>query len=124
MTSDSPADIPCARYRHTSTLLLNSKRVVVYGGAKNFFKKCDNDVFTYDIDNKKWKRIDISGERPGQRRWHAACSHGHDKLLVHGGIGLSDLWELNLTDNTWTQLGKHLVAGETCPSKRRGHFMV
>ena len=87
MTSDSPADIPCARYRHTSTLLLNSKRVVVYGGRKTSDDKlCDNDVFTYDIDNKKWKRIDISGERPRQRWGHAACSHGHDKLLVHGGL--------------------------------------
>ena len=84
-------------------------------------------MFTYDIDNKKWKRIDIIGrrKRPEQRDVHAACSHGHDKLLVHGGAGgLSDLWELNLTDNTWTQLGKHLVAGETCPSERSRHFMV
>lgn len=102
----------------------------MYGGEKTSdFNWCDNDVFTYDIDNKKWKRIDISGERPRQRKWHAACSHGHDKLLVHGGEDagvdlLSDFWELNLTDNTWTQLGKHLVAGETCPSKRRRHLMV
>ena len=70
MSSDSPADIPCARFGHTSTLLLNSKRVVVYGGGWTRDSGwCDNDVFTYDIDNKKWKRIDISGsgERPSQR---------------------------------------------------------
>ena len=141
MTSDSPADIPCARYGHTSTLLLNSKRVVVFGGTKTNGNKCDNNVFTFDIDNKKWKRIDISGGRPRRRQSHAACSHGHDKLLVHGGNekkieqhihgghgannnDLGDLWELNLRDNTWTQLGNHLVAGETCPSERQGHFMV
>ena len=85
MTSDSPADIPCARDSHTSTLLLNSKRVVVFGGTKTGGGWCDNDVFTYDIVNKKWKRIGISGVKPGKRFLHAACSHGHDKLLVHGG---------------------------------------
>lgn len=83
------------------------------------------------------KIITTNGILPPARYYHTAVAHS-DSIIIYGGYSilgdaLSDLWQYNIHDNTWTEIfyeGKAPVAraGHTAAivkyaNKRRGTFM-
>jgi hypothetical protein len=63
-----------------------------------------NDTHVFDGNN--WKLWDTNNPPPGRAYYSPFC-HDND-LYIAGGVGetgfFKDMWRLNLSDNTWTQL--------------------
>jgi len=64
-------DIPAARFGHTITLV-NKNIAVLFGGAIGDTGKytITGDTYTCDIINKKWKKLNPTGNAPSNRAAH------------------------------------------------------
>ncbi|KAH8788075.1 kelch repeat protein [Diaporthe sp. PMI_573] len=62
-----------------------------------------SDVWAFDVDSRKWVRIEAAGDSPAARGWFDAdVSRGNeqDAIIVHGGLAednsrLGDVWRLD-----------------------------
>jgi len=62
------------------------------------------DVWVFDIENRKWCRVEAQGEAPAPRGWFDAdveSKGGNDHVIVHGGLAednsrLGDVWRLEI----------------------------
>jgi N-acetylneuraminic acid mutarotase len=55
------------------------------GGNSSF-----NDLYKFDLREKRWHKLEPYGELPPQREGHIAKLIGKDKMLVHGGVDQSE----------------------------------
>ena len=63
------------------------------------------------INVQNWSKLQTSGEKPPARCWHSTCylTGANPKLMVVGGWGdgvgvLSDVWLLDVTDGSWSEV--------------------
>ncbi len=93
------------------------KKLVVYGGSSSVFSAIPvelSDTWAYDFEGGGWELLnggtgDMSS--PGKRTYHISSVmtvNGHDALIVYGGYHqggiLSDIWSLDLSLRSWSQL--------------------
>ena len=56
------------------------------GGDKSF-----NDLHRFELDKKKWSKLEPCGEVPNPREGHICRVIGKDKMLIHGGVDQSEI---------------------------------
>lgn len=69
-------DLPSARFGHTFNML-GQGRAVLFGGAVSDNGKftITNDVFTYELVTKRWRKFtNCQGEPPAERAAHASAA--------------------------------------------------
>jgi hypothetical protein len=82
-----------------------------------------NDIWEYDLVDKKWARlVTTGGSMVGRAYSTLVYDSVNNALLLFGGANsagtnLNDLWKLTLSNNTWTQLSP--TGGP--PAIRQGH---
>jgi hypothetical protein len=99
---------PPVRTMHAGALDAARNRVVLMGGVYNEVGALTNSVHTLDLATGWWNDYWILGG-PAPRRDHSLVHDAEgDRLVLFGGwdghVFLSDLWELRLSDMTWSQL--------------------
>lgn len=73
---------PNARKGHKMVYHKNS--LILYGGMSN--KGLDDDsIYRYTIENRQWKKIEITGTKPGCRVFHTFEFFKPDQLIIFGG---------------------------------------
>lgn len=108
----------------------------IFGGESN--GRCNNDLWEYDFNTMTWKLInqtlleESSNQMPSKRK---SCSilHVNNSLYFFGGstdtlfgdyensvtyIPLNDLWEYNITTNTWINYDPNRIL-----PRRIGHII-
>ncbi|XP_059089404.1 kelch domain-containing protein 4-like [Tigriopus californicus] len=62
---------PSSRSGHR--MVLTKKHLIIFGGFHDNLRECKyfNDVYAFDLDNLKWKKLDVSGASPAPR---SACN--------------------------------------------------
>jgi hypothetical protein len=79
--------VPCARDGHLSSLIYN-KYMIIYAGLDDK-DEVINNIFLFDINNKKWIECEIEGIFPQNIDGQSCCLVG-DKLYLFGGQSPGD----------------------------------
>ena len=95
--------VPCARSGHSASI--SNGNMYVFGGKNEDSEKL-NDLWVYNIADKKWAEIEPEGEFPFERSGHSSDVYD-DYLVIFGGIWdvtkeLNDLHLYSFTNNQWT----------------------
>ncbi|OEH74514.1 kelch motif domain-containing [Cyclospora cayetanensis] len=128
---------PAGRCGHSASLCnLEGKSVVaIFGGDLSGSGKGDNDLWLYDIDKDKWKKMeDFAGEPPCPRWKHAAAFFDNRLWVIGGTYGgwfknyvMSDFFVFDFLAKCWfkcdvdpKELGSHTDIGSltVLPSSR------
>ncbi|MFP4601016.1 MAG: Kelch repeat-containing protein [Persicimonas sp.] len=105
------AATPPGRTRHTAIYDAAENRVIVYGGLGANGPL--DDTWALDMDSGEWSEIETSGGPAPARLNHAAVYDPAGRMLVFGGNQGSsvvdidpsnDVWELDLSTHTWTEV--------------------
>eukprot|EP00545_Synedropsis_sp_CCMP1620_P012200 CAMPEP_0119009630 /NCGR_PEP_ID=MMETSP1176-20130426/4499_1 /TAXON_ID=265551 /ORGANISM="Synedropsis recta cf, Strain CCMP1620" /LENGTH=363 /DNA_ID=CAMNT_0006962179 /DNA_START=45 /DNA_END=1136 /DNA_ORIENTATION=+ len=108
--------MPPPRVAHTQ-VAVNDKDVYVFGGRAGITmdEQPMNDLWKLDTETVEWTLIEASGgSAPSPRSFHrmaatVADDHGTSSLYIFGGCSadgrLADLYQFDLTTNTWHDLG-------------------
>lgn len=92
--------------RAAMTMCAHGRDIIIFGGRD--CEKRKNDVHIYNIDTRKWKKLDdLSGRLPGCRSYHSATILGN-RMIVMGGRSDSeshfgDVHVLDLSTGQWLQ---------------------
>jgi hypothetical protein len=126
--SDLP-DGPSARAIHAGVVA--GDRFVIHGGTGSTdganYNPVYDETWILDLANETWEQLDTT-DGPGGRIFHAMATDGADKVWLYGGGDInaffgpfySDVWELDLSDGTWTELHD---GGRGAPEGRIGPDM-
>lgn len=76
------AEAPRARDSHT--LIHVGDSLIMFGGSGG--NSSFNDLYKFDLREKRWHKLEPYGDLPPQREGHIAKLLGKDKMLVHGGV--------------------------------------
>ena len=79
----------------------------IFGGKNDDSEKL-NDLWVYNIAEKRWVEIEATGNIPFERSGHSSDIFG-DHLVIFGGIWdvtkeLNDMHLYKFSDNTWITL--------------------
>ncbi|KAJ8731068.1 hypothetical protein PYW07_004232 [Mythimna separata] len=112
--------VPCARGKHSATLL--GGHVYVLGGRGAGGAVPLRDFWRYSLANGKWEKLECRGEPPPSLQEHSATAH-EAKLYVFGGEAgaLSNetpLWIYDTETQIWRKLPGQ--SGYTSTVRRRG----
>ena len=115
---------PTGRAYHTAVYDPSNKRMLVFGGRSLDMSSMLNDLWEYDIASNNWTQL-ASSTPPIARENHTALFDPFgNRMLVFGGDYyddrfhyLDDLWEFNISNNTWSQL-------TSCPKTMTEHTAV
>lgn len=121
-------DGPSGRFGHSCVVIGDS--LVLFGGINDTGIRQNDTWIAQQATNTtlSWRLLDVGPVAPPTRGAHAACSIDNQRMLIHGGIGLSgvrlgDTWVLDLSENlcfgTWHESITHPV-----PSPRSGHTLT
>jgi N-acetylneuraminic acid mutarotase len=57
-----------------------------------------NDVYQFEIEQRKWRKIETNGELPQSRTFHRSVIIGHVMYVIGGfdGQRLNDLYQIGL----------------------------
>ena len=94
--------IPCPRSGHSAAI--HNGNMYVFGGKNEDAEKL-NDLWVYNIADKRWAEIEAEGEIPFERSGHSADIYD-DYMVVFGGIWdvtkeLNDLHLYSFSRNEW-----------------------
>ena len=86
---------PKPRYRH-SAVVMNST-IFIFGGVDTSQQRF-NDLFSYEVENRKWSCIDTTGVVPQQRTFHKTVIFNNIMYVVGGfdGTRLNDVYHIAL----------------------------
>lgn len=97
--------IPCPRSGHSASI--HNGNMYIFGGKNDDAEKL-NDLWVYNLAEKRWVEIEAEGEIPFERSGHSSdvCK---DYLVIFGGIWdvtkeLNDLHLYSFNRNTWTTI--------------------
>ncbi len=76
---------PCARSNHTCVVYGNS--LYIFGGYLS--GNCYNDMYEFDVEKAKWRKVKSEGQIPSERHSHTAVVSGKN-MYIFGGCGASD----------------------------------
>ena len=121
---------PSARNGAVMVLDLSRDRLILHGGDGGPHPKYGytplDDLWSYDLTMRQWKRLNPVGTPPDPRWNHcAAIDQDSEKMYVFGGTGYTsslrlvrdrDLFILDLKSLTWTR--RHCSI--ECPDSRQG----
>ena len=65
-----------------------------------------NDLWSFNLENKKWSRINSTGKIPSSREGQNSAIVKNNYLMIYGGLGeednnLSDIYLLDLRTFIW-----------------------
>ncbi|DAZ98425.1 TPA: hypothetical protein N0F65_000139 [Lagenidium giganteum] len=114
-------DRPEARTDHI--MVLHSSSIYIFGGYNGSSRF--NDLCGYDLEAKRWERLETTGSTPSRRFGHSGVVHGPtNRLIVFGGWDgrdtLNDLHEYNFETKEW----KRLETSGISPPHRYRHTAV
>ncbi|MCC6622508.1 MAG: hypothetical protein IT385_14685 [Deltaproteobacteria bacterium] len=105
---------PEARSGHTAIYDAANQRMLAFGGTAR------SDVWALGLavgERSSWTELAVTGETPEPRSGHTAIyDAARERMIVFGGVGRSDLWELALPvdgEPAW----RRLSASGTPPSR-------
>jgi serine/threonine protein kinase len=114
----------------SATIALIGSKVYTFGGS--FRGQWRNELWTWDMDDRTWTKIQTSGEPPLARTEHTMCAVGKC-LYLHGGqrFGsyIDDMLTFDTEQNVWksVEISPNLMglsgAVAQCPSPRSGHSL-
>ena len=86
---------PKPRYRHSAVVM--KKTIFIFGGVDTSQQRF-NDLFSYEVETRKWSEIDTSGVVPQQRTFHKSVIFNNIMYVVGGfdGTRLNDLYHIAL----------------------------
>lgn len=91
------------RYGHTAIYDESNHRMIIFGGMHYGLL---NDLWQLDLETDTWSEIEAQGIVPPVRYRHAAIhDESNHRMLIFAGSSpypLSDLWQLDLTIDTWS----------------------
>jgi len=99
---------PCARFRH-SLASAGGGRIALFGGRTGHRGTCLQDVWIFTQENG-WNELKTNGVAPSPRHSFGFCYlETKGSLLVSGGLTdeghpLGDMYLLDMTTSTWTNL--------------------
>ena len=78
--------------------------LICFGGSGSGKKL--NDLWSFNLDNKKWSKITSTGNIPSPREGQNAAVIKNNYLMIYGGIdeedkNLNDIYLLDLRTNFW-----------------------
>lgn len=71
----------------------------MFGGSGGYHSF--NDLYRFQLDIKKWTKLEPTGHLPKPREGHIAKIIGDDKMIIHGGVDQSE----KSFDNTYILVG-------------------
>ena len=97
--------MPCSRSGHSASIY--NGNMYVFGGKNDDSEKL-NDLWVYNIAEKRWVEIGATGNIPFERSGHSSDIFD-DHLVIFGGIWdvtkeLNDMHLYKFSDNTWITL--------------------
>ena len=68
-------------------MVLFKRHLIVFGGFHDNLRECKyfNDVHAFDLDNMKWKKLEITGSQPCPRSGCVMFTLQEGKIVVLGG---------------------------------------
>jgi hypothetical protein len=104
LLSNVVGEIPSKRSCPSWSLFGDS--IIMFGGYDGVQRK--NDLFEYDILNKRWSEIKSEdGSKPSGRYFHACGVHGNSFIVFGGYDGrerLNDLYQFSFESRHWTAI--------------------
>jgi hypothetical protein len=85
-----------------------------------------NDLWSFDVEERRWTRHDVEGTRPEPRTLHSMVyDEDRDRLVLYGGLdngfSVPGLWAFDIESETYEQLDGAL---STIPDQRYGPRLV
>ena len=118
----STAKSPAAREDHTWTVDGNGRYAYLFGGRDG--EREFGDLWRYDLQRDRWKKLSPKGKTPQPRFGHSAVwADSHGLVVFAGQRGPSffdDLWAFDPERERW----RKLPAGASAPKARYGSCMV
>jgi hypothetical protein len=74
----------------------NGASIYLYGGGGHARARF-GDLWTLDLQGRKWRKINCGGPTPMPRTYHSSCL-ADDKLFIYGGECVEDLDSLIVLD--------------------------
>ncbi len=114
-TKITSLNVPPEMYGHQMVYDPLNQRGILFGGRTE--SKVENTIWTYFYHNSSWKIIDQE-IKPITRYWHSmSYDKNNHRVLILGGREseyiatniLNDVWNLNLTQDTWIQMDNTAV---------------
>jgi len=103
--------------------------IYLFGGIDDEFRKL-NDIFSFNLETKLWKRERTKGTSPSPRCDHVGVTYGNKIIFVGGSDEqmnfLTDVHVFDTVENTWNQPVVHGVPPSSriaCCSTRLGNKM-
>jgi hypothetical protein len=96
-----------ARWGHVAAYDAKRDRMLVFGGESA--SGLLNDVWALDLSTLQWSQIDAAAGPTPRTNLAAVLDAARDRLvIIDGRVGINtpitDVWQLALATNTWTQL--------------------
>lgn len=117
--------LPISRISHTA-IYANSNKMIMFAGTSiiNGNTYFLNDIWEFNTSNAYWTQLAPSNPLPPYRCRHTAIYTDSNTMIIFGGYDLNyiwnDLWEYNISANSWTQLN----LSSPLPSKRYSHSAI
>lgn len=94
--------VPCSRSGHSASIY--NGMMYIFGGKNDSSEKL-NDLWVFNIAEKKWVQIEAEGDEPFERSGHSSAIFD-DYLAIFGGIWdvtkeLNDLHLYSFANNNW-----------------------
>ena len=111
-----------SRYWHSLAYDSDRGKMVVFGGSGGETDSHD-DTWLYDYSTNTWERINVPLHPSGRKNSHMVYDPVTGRIILFGGLReggedpLNDLWILDTTQSTWTQVE---TAKEAPPSQETG----
>ena len=109
----------------------DQKHIFLFGGQRSDMTM-SNDIYFYNVQSRKWKKINAKGILPSPRAHHSMILVGDSMVMIFGGVAedngddpmaiglLNDLHLFNLNEHHWVQP----TTGGMTPCPRYGHSMI
>mmetsp|Transcript_62199 Transcript_62199/g.110881 ORF Transcript_62199/g.110881 Transcript_62199/m.110881 type:complete len:505 (-) Transcript_62199:699-2213(-) len=124
LLSSGESGTPPSRYAHTTVAFGN--HLYMFGGRCEGRKGDQNDLWSFSLQEGRWRRLDTPGPRPSPRAWHTAVSWGQQmyvyRAIVNSKDNTDELWTYSYTNNQWT--GPVRPSSGPIPLPRHGHTAV